>query len=72
MYATDGERKKWVAALLRERAGYEQAGQEERVKAVDEQLALYGYKKPVSVEAVKRTPPEGRTTRQEQQRKADR
>lgn len=33
-----------IAALLRERAGYEQAGKKDRVALVDEQLRLHGYK----------------------------
>lgn len=36
-----------IAALLREREGYVgREGKEDRVKAVDEQLALRGYKPP--------------------------
>lgn len=35
-----------IAALLRERAGYEQAGRADRVAAVDKQLALRGYEHP--------------------------
>lgn len=50
-----------VAALLRERAGYVgRKGMEDRVAAVDEQLALRGY----SPEAEPRTtPPKGRQAR---------
>lgn len=34
-------RREHVAALEKERAGYEQLGQRDRVKLVDEQIALY-------------------------------
>lgn len=33
-----------IDALLREREGYEASGKDDRVKAVDEQLKMYGYK----------------------------
>lgn len=51
-----------IAALLRERAAYKQAGKDDRVKQVDEQLKLYGYKSESATE-VRRTPPQGRTER---------
>ncbi|MDX3519278.1 hypothetical protein [Streptomyces scabiei] len=36
-------RDQMIPALLREREGYVQYGRTERVRLVDEQLALYGY-----------------------------
>ncbi|MER5882714.1 hypothetical protein ABT160_02680 [Streptomyces sp. NPDC001941] len=57
-----------VAALLRERAGYVARGLDDRVAAVDEQLALRGY----SGEAAPETQePEGRATPQVQQSTAE-
>lgn len=35
-----------IEALLRERAGYDRRGDQERVRQVDEQLAHYGYEQP--------------------------
>jgi hypothetical protein len=41
--AVDPYNDKQIAALLRERAGLVQAGKDDRVKQVDEQLKHYGY-----------------------------
>lgn len=46
-----------VAALLREREGYAGRGMDDRVKQVDEQLALRGHKP-----TAKGTPTSGRST----------
>ena len=59
MNISDVDRKKWVAALLRERHSYEVAGRDDRVKMVDEQLKLYGHEKQES--NIRRLPPLGRT-----------
>ncbi|MGW5852090.1 hypothetical protein ACWFQ8_29790 [Streptomyces sp. NPDC055254] len=53
---TQKEDRKMIAALLRERQGYERRGEKDRVKQVDEQLKYHGYK-PES----KETEPQGRT-----------
>lgn len=50
-----------IAALLRERAGYEAVGKADRVAQVDEQLVHYGYQ-PDGASARKR-PPQGRSAR---------
>ncbi|WP_326729715.1 hypothetical protein [Streptomyces phaeochromogenes] len=53
-----------VAALLRERAGYVgRDGKEDRVAAVDEQLALRGY----TPGGERATPPKGRRARSPEQ-----
>lgn len=56
------DNEKMVAALLRERTAYKQAGKDDRVKQVDDQLKLYGYKSESTAE-VRRTPPQGRSER---------
>lgn len=38
------QNEKWIAALLEERRGYVTRGLDDRVKQVDEQLKLRGYK----------------------------
>lgn len=48
-----------IAALLREREGYVRSGKEARIKAVDDQLKLYGYKS--GEDEVRKLPPQGRT-----------
>lgn len=53
-----------VAALLRERAGYVASGKDDRVKAVDEQLARYGYK---SESETRKVPPMERTAERQRQ-----
>lgn len=53
--------KRMIPALLRERAGLKQAGKEDRVKMVDEQLKLYGYKSPDA--DARKVLPEGRSER---------
>jgi hypothetical protein len=50
-----------IAALLRERSGYELAGRKDRVAQVDEQLAALGVKP-----EAKRQPPKGRSSRPRQ------
>jgi hypothetical protein len=47
-----------IAALLRERAGYEAQGKTDRVRQVDKQLEHYGY----SPEQDDKDGPQGRTT----------
>ncbi|MFD3777352.1 hypothetical protein [Streptomyces sp. NPDC058612] len=55
---TRKEDQAMIAALLREREGYERRGKEDRVRQVDEQLEHYGYEpKP----DLKSKEPEGRT-----------
>ncbi|ONF62291.1 hypothetical protein [Amycolatopsis keratiniphila] len=49
--ATSATDDAMIAALLRERAAYAgRGGMEDRVKAVDEQLALRGYTEPAETE----------------------
>lgn len=57
MTVDENERLKRIAALRRERRGYVQAGKDDRVKQVDEQLKYYGYKP----QDARRTPPEDRS-----------
>lgn len=45
-----------IAALLRERAGYERRGLADRVAAVDVQLALRGYEPPTPAEQTEQPP----------------
>jgi hypothetical protein len=52
-----------IAALLREREGLEQQGNDERVAQVDEQLALHGYTPPAGEAPSRSTPPKARRTR---------
>lgn len=56
-----------VAALLREREGYVNLGQDDRVAEVDEQLRLRGVEPPADDRparpASRSTPPKGRRTR---------
>lgn len=58
-----------VAGLLREREGYVQLGQADRVALVDEQLKLRGYEPPQdstpapAKRTSRSTPPKGRKTR---------
>lgn len=40
---TEEERRDHIAALLRERAQAVSVGDHERVKAIDEQLRIYGH-----------------------------
>lgn len=51
---TNEQQKAQIKALLRERAGYQQKGLSDRVKAVDEQLSRLGHKG---------TPPAGRAAK---------
>lgn len=53
---------KMIAALLRERAGYEAHGKTDRVRQVDEQLAHYGYEP----EGEQKKAPQGRTSAPQQ------
>lgn len=57
---TDPKKKNdaMIAALLREREGYVRSGKQERIKAVDDQLKLYGYK---TEDETRKHPPQGRT-----------
>jgi hypothetical protein len=41
---TDQERKAYITALIRERAGYVAAGKKDRVAAVDAELSRVGHK----------------------------
>lgn len=50
------ENDRMIAALLRERAGLETQGKTERVKQVDEQLELRGYKPEEKADAKKQAP----------------
>lgn len=53
---SDETKAETIAALIAERRGYVMRGQDDRVKAVDEQLKRYGYEaKPPAARAVKRT-----------------
>lgn len=54
-----------IAALLRERAGYVQRDLEERIKLVDEQLRLAGYKR--DSDEARKTPPVERTAERQRQ-----
>lgn len=56
-----------IAALQRERAGYETRGLTDRVRQVDEQLAHYGDKR----QAVGDDGPQGRTAADPKQQTAD-
>lgn len=49
--------ERMIAALLREREGYERRGLDDRVRQVDEQLAHHGYKPEPGEDAG----PQGRT-----------
>ncbi|MGW1938958.1 hypothetical protein [Streptomyces goshikiensis] len=55
---TQKEDRKMIAALLREREGYERRGETDRVRQVNEQLAHYGYEP----EQTDETGPTGRAT----------
>ncbi|WET79240.1 hypothetical protein P3102_35315 [Amycolatopsis sp. QT-25] len=58
--ATSATDDAMIAALLRERAAYAgRGGMADRVKAVDEQLALRGYTAPAEAEAAAPVPPGG-------------
>lgn len=59
----ESERQKRVAALLREREGYVQSGKEDRIKQVDDQLRVYGYKRQLTSEEARKVPPQGRSER---------
>ncbi|MFE2243906.1 hypothetical protein ACFXCU_30905 [Streptomyces virginiae] len=52
---TQKEDRKMIAALLREREGYERRGEKDRVRQVDEQLAHYGHESERAEEPVGRT-----------------
>lgn len=54
---TNEQKKEYIAALLRERAGYEQYGHTDRVAEVDAELERVGHKaKPPAQRAAKMTP----------------
>lgn len=57
--ATRKEDRKMIAALLREREGYDRRGEKDRVRQVDEQLAHYGYE---PEQEPKEKAPSGRTS----------
>jgi hypothetical protein len=65
---TQKEDRKMVAALLREREGYERRGETDRVRQVDDQLAHYGYEPETANE---NDGPQGRTSTDERQQTAD-
>lgn len=62
-----------IAGLLRERAGYEARGLDDRVAGVDEQLAHYGHKpaKDSGSAVDPDEPPAGRTAQDPGQQTAD-
>lgn len=52
---TDQKQRAHIAALIREREGYERSGKADRVKAVDEQLRRLGHQgKAPAARAIKR------------------
>ena len=54
---TNEQKKDYIAALLRERAGYEQYGHADRVADVDAELERVGHKaRPPAQRATKLTP----------------
>lgn len=55
---------KMIAALLRERSGYESQGKDDRVAQVDEQLVHYGYEP--EAKPARKQPPQGRSTKPQQ------
>lgn len=58
-----------IAALLRERAGYESLGKSDRVALVDEQLKQYGHKSDDAEDgkaAARKHPPQGRSSKPQQ------
>jgi SAM-dependent methyltransferase len=64
MPASAGDNK-MVAALLRERAGYESAGKADRVALVDEQLKFHGYETEQKPDPKKQAP-QGRSAKPQQ------
>jgi hypothetical protein len=62
---TDKKNEALIAALLREREGYVRNGKEDRVKQVDEQLKVYGYKR--DSEETRKTPPVERTAERQRE-----
>lgn len=53
---TDQERKAYISALIRERVGYAAAGKQDRVAAVDAELARMGHRAaPPAARASKRS-----------------
>lgn len=60
-----GKNDALIASLLRERAGYVAQGKEDRVKQVDEQLRLAGYKR--DSEETRKTPPVERTAERQRE-----
>ncbi|MFF7842840.1 hypothetical protein ACFZC6_29205 [Streptomyces ossamyceticus] len=66
-------RDQMIPALLREREGYVIYGKADRVRAVDEQLALYGYDPEVGFEPTREpTAAEQAATRREQDAERER
>ncbi|MEU3667539.1 hypothetical protein [Streptomyces virginiae] len=65
---TQKEDRKMIAALLREREGYERRGEKDRVRQVNDQLAHYGYQ---PEQADEDAGPQGRTSTDERQQTAD-
>jgi SAM-dependent methyltransferase len=55
-----------IAALLRERAGYESLGKSDRVALVDEQLKQYGHNAEDGKAAARKLPPQGRSSKPQQ------
>ena len=66
----DEANERQVAALLRERASLQQAGKDDRVKAVDAELKARGYSESDKQEARKQQP-QGRSSRPQQQADKD-
>lgn len=63
---TDQERKAHIAALVREREGYERAGKSDRVKAVDAELRRLGHEgAPPAQRATRRPQPTGQTSKRD-------
>ncbi|MFM9595793.1 hypothetical protein ACKI1O_41220 [Streptomyces scabiei] len=66
-------RDQMIPALLREREGYVKRGLDDRVRAVDEQLALYGYDPEAGFEPTRApTAAEQAATRREQDAERER
>jgi hypothetical protein len=64
---------KMIAALLRERVGFERANNEGRLEQIDEQLKHYGYEAPADSESPKapagdpkKQAPQGRSAKPQQ------
>jgi hypothetical protein len=58
---TKEQTKDYIAALLRERAGYEQYGHADRVAEVDAELERVGHKAKTPAQRATKMTPKGRT-----------